>query len=493
MTGKLFSTGTELSRREETQPLSQSDQEAAENRSLATQQTGRNELAQISQDNFPPPREGVFSYDYRTAGRGPMRLGYLVLIPFLLIAGGWTIVAPIHSAAIASGAVVLDDDRKTIQHLEGGIVDEILVSEGQAVEANQPILAVRDFAERTELDGLHEQLANARAVYLRLLAERADQSIPDFASLSTGIDLPADKVAKLKDIQTKLFESRQQSVDMKVKLIEFRKKSAERELNGLVHQLKAVQKQLFLSKQEFETVADLYAKKLSTKGRMLELEREMAERDGEIGALEAEIGRMEQTMLSADIEVVDLQSEHRRKVLEELNESRLAVEDLDQKIKQTNERLSRTVIRAPVSGLVLDLKVHTRGAVIKPGEQLMEIVPNDDSMVIAARVKPTDIDLVAPGGKAKVQLSAYRAKSVPRLDATVTSVSADIFEDERTGEPYFEARLVVDDQLIERLREDVALYPGMPADVFLLAGKRTVADYLVAPIMDATYRAFREE
>lgn len=436
---------------------------------------------------------GIFSYNYETAGRGPARWGFLVLVPFLIILGGWATFAPLNAAAIATGEVVLNQDRKTVQYLEGGIVDNILIGEGEEIERGQPILIIRDISQRTRINMIYNQLASARAVQSRLVAERDGLQMLDFSKLADSIDLPKPELLSLRNTQTKLFISRQTSLKTKIELIEARKIASQKQIEGLKAELKAMRTQHRLAQEEMKIVAGLFKKKIATTQRKMATERTNAELEGQIGSLEADIARLEESILAADIEVIDLQTDTQNAVLQQLQEVDLSIQDLTHQMGETLDQLERTIIKAPSSGRIMDLQVHTKGAVVQPGARILDIVPDDDRLIVEAKLNPNDIDLVNEGVKAKVLLSAYKAKKVPKLDGEVLHVSADILTDKTTGERYFLARVLVDDNVLNNLKADVSLYPGMPAQVFFLAGERTVADYMLSPVLDATYRAFREE
>lgn len=435
----------------------------------------------------------VFSYDYQTAGKGPVTWMFVIIVPFLIGLGTWTAFAKLNAAAIAPGEVVLNKDRKVIQHLEGGLIDDILVAEGDSVRAGDPIFSIHDVQERAQLGILFNQLLSARALKARLVAERDASDKPDFTNIGAGIVLTDAEINQRIDAQMKLFNSRFKSINAKVDLIQARKISAQEEIIGLEEQMKAVSTQMELGATELSAVESLYKKKLATASRMLALQRGGAELKGEYGSLKANVAQLRQVIASADIEVIDLKAEAHNAVLDELNQVNLSIEEYQNQLSQHKDRLQRTIIRAPTDGIAMDLQVHTKGAVVQPGQRIMDIVPQNDQLIIEARLNPNDIDLVTAGTEAKVLLSAYKAKKVPKLDAKVLSVSAGILTDPSTGDRYFSARVLVDDTVFEQLKADISLYPGMPVQVFLIAGERTVANYLLAPIQDATYKAFREE
>lgn len=450
-------------------------------------------LIKTDSDSPRTGRFSVFGYNFDTAGRGPVLLGTLLFIPLLIALGAWAALAPLNAAAIANGEVVLNFDRKTIQHLEGGIVDEIFVSEGEAVARGELLISIRDLPQRTQINTLIDQLVNARARYSRLWAEHQDHRAPDFSEIGEGVDLDPEKRETIVAVQEKLFQSRRAALQSQTDILHSSQAGARKEIDGLRLQLAALRKQRDLVVKELEGVSELQEKGLTTLSRKLDLEKLKADREGEIGVVLSDIGRLEQTILAADLKILDAKIEMQKSVLDELQETGLVIQEMTYKLVAIRDQLKRTVIKTPVAGRILDLQVHTKGAVLSPGQKILDIVPHDDRLIIEARLNPNDIDLVSHGTRTKVLLSAYKAKKVPKLDGTVETVSGDILADPATGERYFLARVVVDRSVLKTLKADVDLYPGMPVQVFFVEGERTFADYLLSPIFDATYRAFREE
>ena len=435
----------------------------------------------------------MLAYDTSNAGRGPMKVGLLLIVPMIAAFGVWAATAPLNSAAIAAGEIVLSSERKTIQHLEGGLVKELYVQEGTEVEQGAPLVVVEDLNERAQIEALTVQLVNTRAQIARLVAERDGADAPDFSAIAESLTIDPEKVDAFADTHLGVFENLTASASSVVSLAQSRKEQIAREADGLRAQLAAKRDELVFVEDELENQESLFERGLSIKEKVTEQKRRKTVLEGEIGSLTASIARVEQSLIDQDLEIVRMRNERSSALLGELQQAQVSTQAGLQELRTLQDRQARTVIRAPVDGNVLAVQVHTIGAVVAPGAPLMDIVPAQDDLIVEARVLPTDIDLVFEEMDAKVQLSAFKAQKVQKLSAKVTSVSGDILSDEMTGERYFLARLVVDEKELAELPETVSLSAGMPADVFLIAGERTVADYLLSPIVDAAYKAFRED
>jgi HlyD family type I secretion membrane fusion protein len=422
-----------------------------------------------------------------------MFVALAVLAPILLILVLWASFAPLNAAAIASGEIVLSSDRKTVQHLEGGLITEIYVREGADVREGQPLLVVHDLVQQSRKEALVVQLVNTNAMISRLIAERDGLDRPDFADISQGLDVSAATHKRFAATHLGVFLNITQSERSTEELAASRKVQIAREIDGLQAQLDAKTREADLVRSELGTKRAMLERGISTETQVNALARSEAVLEGEIGALLAAIARLAQSELDQDVEILRLKNERASVMLGELQEAQVSAENLRQELRTLRDRQDRAVIRAPVSGVVLGMQLHTIGAVVSPGTPLMDIVPHDDDLIIEARVDPTDIDLVAPGMAAQVQLSAFKAKRVDKLDAVLETISGDILVDELTGVRYFLARLRVSEDDLAALPKDVELSPGMPADVFLIAGERTMMQYLMAPISDAAAKAFKEE
>ncbi len=418
--------------------------------------------------------------------------GLMVAVIFGVIFIGWASIAPIDSAAIANGSVVLDANRKTIQHLEGGIITEIMVEDGDEVIAGQPLIKLNPVYAKAVNKTVTSNLLLARATEARLIAERDELDEIEFDGMF--VNAGSDKeVTKIINSQKSLFKSRRDLMNGRTNLLEKRIAQLNDHIEGIEAQQEASKTQLEIIKEEIETVAELLKKGHTKKSRLLALQRAEAKLKGEMGNFKAETTKTREKITENEIQMLNLKVDNHREILSELKEVQAEVNNLQEKLSASTDVYERTVITAPQSGKVTGLKFHTIGGVIPAGAPIMDIVPQDDILVIEARVSPQDIDIVHEGLDAKVMLSAYRSRFVPRLDGKVTRVSADKFTDERQGTTYYLARVEINRESFRKLDDNVKLYPGMPAETFIVTGSRTFLDYLISPITDSFRRSFREQ
>lgn len=437
----------------------------------------------------------LVSDDPEHIAQKPINLGVYFLGTFLFIFIFWGIIAPINSASIAQGQIVLDFNKKTIQHLEGGIIENILVKEGQKVVTNQPLIYLRDVQSKSQNKMLWKQLITSLAMEERLIAER-DKESPDFNKLRLKYNNSEDDVKEINKIintQENLYEIRQNSLKSRADILHKRIDQLNDEIRGIKSQSIATSKELELLYQQQKMTKELVDNNNSPLNDLIEIEKQIAISEGKKGELEASIAKAGQSILETKLEIINLENENLNEVLANLQDVEVKVSDLTEQLASAKDILKRTVIKSPTSGIVTDLKYHTIGAVISPASEIMYIVPKDDQLIVEARIKPNDIDNVQAGQKAKVQLTAFKTKKVPKLTGMVLSVSADILLDEISGEQYFLARIKIDEEEINHLKEKITLYPGMPAQAFIITGSRSLFRYLTDPITEASYKAFREE
>ena len=403
---------------------------------------------------------------------------------------GWGYFAELASAAIAPGVVKVASNRKTIQHLEGGIVERILVRDGDRVVAGQLLVQLGGAKSSGKLELLRGQRLAALALISRLTAERDTLDRIEFPPALSS--LRGDrKIDNLMRIQRDIFAARRKSVSTRAKIISQRTIQFEKEIEGLEAQISANDTQLRLVGEELRGVKILFDKKLIPVSRLLKLQRDAAKIEGERGRGQSQIARVNQQIAEARLEILDLHERSGKEAVQELDRATTQLNEAVERIPALEDILQRLKIRAPIDGTIVQMEVHTVGGVIGAGDPLMHIVPKDDTLVIEAKINPNDIDVVHPGLMATVRLSALNRKSSTPFKARVQWVSADRLTDESTGLSYFLARLEIADDL-EIIQRDAPLYPGMAAEVMIMTGQDSVLDLVARPFKRNLARAFRD-
>jgi len=444
----------------------------------------------VSLSALPPPaalRRAPSAPDCR----GWVLFGWLVLAAFVAGFGVWAALAPLSSAAIALGEIEVESNRKTIQHLEGGIIREILVGEGEVVEPGQTLVLLDPTEADASAESLRGRLTALRALESRLIAERdglSKVSFPAELEARRGEDA---ELAEILDGQETIFASRRAALRGQVDILTQRTGQFGKLIEAYRAQEESSRAQIALVGQELEGVRELFEKGLELKPRLLALEREAERLNGTLGEYSGHIARAEEAISETRLQIIDLENQAAERVVSELRDVQTEMANLKEKLRYAEDVLTRRSIVAPVKGMVVELRHFTPGGVIAPGAPIMDLVPMGDELVVHAKLRPSDIDVVHAGLAAEVRLSAYSQRRTPTLSGEVVQVSADSLTDERTGLRYFSARVRIDAEELGRL-EDVRLYPGMPAEVMIVTGEQTFLDYLLGPIQDSFARAFRE-
>jgi len=419
-------------------------------------------------------------------------VGALVIL--LIFIGGlaaWAALAPLDSGAVAPGRVTVASNRKTIQHLEGGIIKELLVKEGDAVAAGQVLIRLDDTQPQARIGLLRSRQDTALAREARLIAElEGAEAIAFPQTLKMRQDEP--EVAKLLAAEKAVFAARRRVFQGRIDIFRKRIVQLEKEIGSLQAQVVAASKRLALVEKERVGVEELVNEGGIAEARLWKLLQSMAELEGRRGEHQGLIARAQQRIGEADLEIIDLDNSMMNQVVSELRDVQPELADIRQRLKAAEHILVRTEIRAPQAGIVVGLNVHTETGVITPGGPILDIVPQNDTLVIEAMVNPTDIDVVHVGLPARVRLSAFKQRNTPQLEGHVTRVSADSLTDERSGVPYYLVRIDIDAAELEKL-EGRKLYPGMPAEAIIVTGAQTALDYTLAPVTDSFRRAFRED
>lgn len=421
--------------------------------------------------------------------RWPRRLGYAAFLLLVAGFGAWASTAPLASAAIAPAVVSPDGSRKTIQHLEGGIIRTIHVREGDWVAKGQKLITLEDTQARAGRDELRERFVHLLTTEARLVAEQADANDIAFPQELRALGVSESHPTMLG--QRDLLLSRRATREGRDRILGQRVKQLEEEITGLREIIAAQDTQLMLIGKEIKSVEDLYSKGLERLPRLLALQREQAGLRAGQAANRAAIARDKQEIGEAEMQLLTLRQENRERVNEELTKVRAGLAELRSQLPSRTDVLSRTVIEAPIAGTVMNVRVTTETGVIGAGAPLLDIVPAENKLIIDARVKPIDIDTVRPGMRSRILLTAYRQRNMPQIHGVLRTISADRLIDDRSGEPYFLAKVEVDRSEIARL-PGVRLSPGMPAEVMILTGEQTVLAYFLGPLLELLARSFRE-
>ncbi|EIM27240.1 type I secretion membrane fusion protein, HlyD family [Microvirga lotononidis] len=424
--------------------------------------------------------------------RGVIWLGNAIIFGFFGILGTWSVFAPLESAAIAAGTVEAETSRKTIQHLEGGIIKEILVQDGDAVSSGQILVRLDRTKVYSERQSWFEQYLDAKAREARLLAERdhLDRIVVPTSLEVAGRSNPS--VAAVISGQQKILETRSQVLQSQSAIIRERISQVKEEIAGLQAQENAAAKRADIIREERTAVATLVEKGLERRPRLLSLEREMVEIDGRRGETAAQISRARQVISESQATLLKLESDRQNEIAQSLRETQSQIAVFLEKMRAVEDQLARTDVRAPEDGIVTDLRVHTPGGVIGSGAPLMDLVPKEDRLIVVAHLRPEDIDVVRTGLEAEVHLLPYSVRRVTPLAGRVTYVSADRLTDKRTDQPYYAAKIQINDDSLER-DEGIEIIAGMPVQAFIKTGRSTVALYALRPLLDSFHRAFRED
>lgn len=432
--------------------------------------------------------------DPRQAVRRLNIIGLAITAVVLGGVGGWAATSQLAGAVIASGAIVVESNVKKVQHPNGGIVGEILVQEGDRVEANQILVRLDDTLTRATLGIVQSQLDQFMAREARLNAERDGSEIVFPEALLKRADDPtmAGAIAG----EEKLFEARRTSRAGQRSQLRERVQQSENEIKGLTSQQEAKANEIKFIGEELKGVSALYKQNLVTIVRYNSLQRDQARLEGERGQLIAEVSRARAKIAETELQIISLDQDFRTEVLKDLREAQAKVAELQERVNAAQDELKRIDIRAPVAGIVYQLAVHTIGGVIAKGDTIMQIVPRSAPLLVEAKVPPPDVDQVLVGAPTRVHVSAGNRRTTPELQGTVSYVSPDLTRDQpgpsgSPGQTYYLVRIVLPPAEIKRL-DDLQLVPGMPVEAYIRTHDRTALEYILKPLQEQIARTFRE-
>jgi HlyD family secretion protein len=426
------------------------------------------------------------------SARGFIRFG---LVCVLLLGGGfgtWAATATLSGAVIATGQLRVETNRQVVQHPDGGVVGDILVRNGDTVEAGDVLLRLDDTLLRSELAALESQLYEMMARRGRLEAAQVDAVTVAFDPELVEAAATDREVKKLIEGQRALFHAKRESTAKELEVLGEKILQLREQINGAQAEIKALTRQSELIAKELADQQQLFAKGLAQATRVLALEREASRLEGSAGQLTARVAQLKGEISEIEIERVRKAATDREEAITELREFGFRELELEQKRLALLERLSRLDLRAPRPGRVHDMAVHALQSVVRPAEPVLYIVPSDTTLVVDARIDPINIDQIHRGQDAVLRFSAFNARVTPEIFGTVETVAPDVVEDPQTQQTYYQAELELKEGELAKLDEQ-QLLPGMPVEVYIRTSARTPINYLFKPISDYFNRAMREE
>jgi HlyD family type I secretion membrane fusion protein len=407
--------------------------------------------------------------------------------------GIWANTAMLAGAVISSGAFVATGQNKIIQHLEGGVIRDILVREGDLVQPGQLLMQLDETAPKSELERLALRHARAAATEARLAAEiRNDPQVTFPAELTAKRDQP--DIASILDSQKLTFTAWRNNLDSEVAALQDGIKALQERIGGAQTQIRAVERQVQLIGEELKSKSELLPNGLIRKPELLALERAQANLTGEIGRLTGEMGDAREQIAKIAQQIIGIRTTAVKEAVDQLHQARADLADLRERMRTQQGVLERIKITAPVHGVVVKLRYHTSGGVVEPGKNIMEIVPVQAELIIEVRVRPRDIDHVKSGQDASVRLTAMNQRTTPMLSGKVIYVSADALPDETPAagsKDAYVVRVALDTGSLPLARSFIPK-AGMPAEVYIKTSERTFFEYLMQPVKDSMSRAFRE-
>ena len=419
--------------------------------------------------------------------RGQIVFSLTVMVLFLGGFGAWAGLAPLSAGAIAHGLVSPEGTVRAIQHLEGGIISVLHVREGQMVGKGDPLVTLQSVRAEASYEAQGNERRRLLVVRARLLVQMTGES--EVPIPQEVLDASSTDLAAFVDAQLRLFESRRISLTQQQAIYSRQEEQLGSEIRAINAQNSGLKVQLRLINEELADKEGLAEQQLVSRSVVQALQRQQATLVSEIAANDARIARAEQSIEEVALSSLQVRVGFEDQVAEELSQVNNQIARLDEELRAADDVLQRTRILSPVSGIVQNLLTETPGGVIAPGERIMDIVPVDEQMVVIAQLAPRDIDAVRTGMKAHLTLLPFASRNALPLNGTVTQISADSTQDQRTGQWYYEVQITVPTEELA-LHEGMYMSPGMPADVTVVTGERTMLQYLMEPILRSFQMAF---
>jgi len=426
----------------------------------------------------------------RWSVRKHLFIGIATLVVLVGGFGTWSLLAQITGAIITTGQIEVDRNRQVVQHPDGGVITEILVDEGDSVDAGDLLIRLDPTTLRSELAIVEGQLFEIVARRARLEAERDDADTLTFSPILQETDTP--EVRSLIAGQERLFRARLETSKSAAEQLTQQSAAIARQIEGITAQQEALATQRTLIAQELADQQSLLDRGLAQAGRVLGLQREAASLLGTFGELTAQRAQSAERMTEIDIQILGLSSSRREDAITQLRDLQFNELELTERRRTLQRQLDRLDIRAPVSGVVYGMQFFTPQSVIQRADPVLFLIPQDRPLVIATQVDVIDVDQIFVGQDVTLRFSAFDQRRTPELAGTVTLVSADAFQNEASGQSFYRAEVQLNDGEIDRLPTDLTLIPGMPVEAFVRTADRSPMDYLIKPLADYFTKAFRE-
>ena len=418
--------------------------------------------------------------------KGVISFGLGVIFVVFVLIGGWMAFAPLAASSVAVGKVSAGLNKKTIQHLEGGIIDAIYVKDGDQVKKDQVLIKLKDVQIKAQLDILQSQYADALGLYSRLKAQKDEKNDIEFPDELTDKNIIKDQI--------NIFVTTSKGIEDEKKITAQRIDQLGNQTDGLNSLIASKQNRLASINEEILEWEELYKQQLVDKQRIRELSREKNMLEGDLASTKSEIAKIQEQINEIETQQLLREKEFKKDTLNRFVEIKSQISDLKSKIIATQDTLNRTEVVSPIDGVVVGLDFNTIGGVVSPGKPLLEIIPQDSKLLVVAQVQTTDIDKVHVGLFADIRFSAFNLNQAHVVEGKVIHVSADNFIDEVTGAPYYEAKIEVTKTGLSQLKDyNFKLVSGMPAEVMIKIGNRTPLSYFVKPFTDMLSRGFNEE
>ena len=434
-----------------------------------------------TRDIAPSEAEG------RRLGRFGMRIFMLAIVPLAV----FVCLAPLSMAVVAPAHVKVDLNRRPIQHLEGGIVRQVLVRDGQRVRAGEPVLMLGDVGVDADRNRLAYRAVVERAGLARLESEQmraAALRFPDDLREAAGRD---PRVAQAMAKEASLFTSRRSSLDSEVALMRTQRAQVGSEAEALRAQIANIERSLALQRQDLELNRGLQRDSFISGARLSQIEATVADYASKVDERRSELARAHGRIADIDLRIRALQNAYVQTASDEVKASVARLTDIDQEMRKTDDAASRQVVVAPTGGEIIDLKFTSPGAVVRPGDSIAEIVPSDARLMLEAHIRPEEINHVQLHQKARIKFTALKYRGAPMVEGEVTYISGDRLVDKGTGQSYFSVLVAADDKALAATRE-VKLQAGMSAEVYIDGTSQTPLQYLVEPVMSTIRKAGRQ-